>query len=249
MNKQNNSTIDDMSASVQFSIKYDGPSLEHHEMDVRELAPALLALSKLLEDANQALNGDKPEVRINVKGNFQSGSFKIDLAAALTMKEQIVSMLSGSEATALSNLFGILGGVGLLGGGGLIGLVLWLKGRKPSTISYNQDKVIFTIQESETVETLEVDLATAKLYQTKTVRQSLAKVVAPLCQPGIDYFAAGRDGKAEIVVRKEDAGAFTKLGDDAEIVSDTVTEGALVQIDSVVFKDGNKWRISDGTTS
>lgn len=241
--------MSDMSASIQFSIKYDGPALASHEMDVRELAPALLALSSLLEDSNRALNGDRPEIRVNVKGNFQSGSFKIDLAAALTMKEQLVSILSGTEVTALSNLFGILGGLGLLGGGGLIGLVVWLNGRKPSKIEYHGEKAIFTIEESSEVETLEVDLAVGRLYATKTVRQSLSKVVKPLSQSGIDYFASGRDGQAEVVITKEQAAAFFDLDNDLEIVSNTVSERALLQIESAVFKDGNKWRLNDGTTS
>lgn len=239
----------DMSANVQFSIKYDGPALAHSEMDVRELAPALLALSSLLEDANRTLHGDRPEVRVNVKGNFQSGSFKIDLSAALTVKEQLVSIFSGAEATALANLLGILGGLGLIGGGGVIGLVAWLRGRKPSRVEYRGDKAIFVIEESEAIETLEVDLAVGKLYATKTVRQSLAKVVKPLSTPGIDYFAAGRDAKAEVVITASEAQSFFDLGEDPEIVSSTLTEGALLQIESAVFKDGNKWRLNDGTTS
>lgn len=249
MNEQEKDKISDMSASVQFSIKYDGPALAHHEMDVRELAPALLALSTLLEDANRTLNGDRPEIRVNVKGNFQSGSFKIDLSAALTMKEQLVSLLSGAEATALSNLFGILGGLGLLGGGGLIGVVLWLKGRRPSRIEYQGDKAVFILEHSEQVETLEVDLAVGKLYSTKTIRQSLSKVVKPLAREGIDYFAAGRDSVAEVVITKDQAADFFDLDDAAEIVSDTTSDRALLQIESAVFKDGNKWRLNDGTTS
>lgn len=242
--------MDDMSASIQFSIKYDGPALEHHEMDVRELAPALLALSTLLEESNRALNGDKPEIRVHVKGNFQSGSFKIDLAAALSFKEQLVSIFSGAEATALSNLFGILGGLGLIGGGGLIALIKWLKGRKPSRIEFQGDKAVFIIEETtETSESFEVDLAVGRLYATKTVRQSLSKVVKPLERSGIDYFASGQDDKADTVVTKEDAEFFFSLEGDAEEVSNTITEGALLQIESAVFKDGNKWRLSDGTTS
>lgn len=249
MDGQETDRMTDMSASIQFSIKYDGPALETHEMDVRELAPALLALSSLLEESNRALNGDKPEIRVNVKGNFQSGSFKIDLSAALTFKEQLVSLLAGPEATALSNLFGILGGLGLLGGGGLIGLVLWLKGRKPSRIEYKGDKAIFVIEETTEVETLEVDLAVGRLYATKTVRQSLSKVVKPLTRPGIDYFASGRDGKVEVIITQSDADSFVDLDSDVEEVSNTLTEGALLQIESAVFKDGNKWRLNDGTTS
>ena len=55
-----------MSDTVHFSIKYDGPALASHQMDVRELAPALIALSSLLEEANRALYPESAEVRVNV---------------------------------------------------------------------------------------------------------------------------------------------------------------------------------------
>jgi hypothetical protein len=238
-----------MSATVQFAVKYDGPALAEHQMDVRELAPALLALSSLLEESNKALNGKGPEVRVNVRGNFQAGSFEVALEAALSMKDQIVSILSGDDATALGNLLSVLTGLGLLGGGGLISLIRWLGGRKPSKIEYRGEKVFFSVEDSETIETMELDLSVGRLYSTRTVRQSLSKVLKPLTQNGIDCFAAGQDGKAEVVITKADVTAFYDLGDDAEIVSNSLLERSLLQIESAVFKDGNKWRFSDGATS
>lgn len=132
-----------MSASVHFSIKYDGPALVTHQMDVRELAPALIALSTLLEEANRAAYPDSSEVRVNVQGNFKGGSFGVDLIAVQSIAEQIVSMLAGPTSTAAANLLAILGGIGLLGSGGLIGIVKWLRGRKPTAIRLYGDKTIF----------------------------------------------------------------------------------------------------------
>lgn len=125
-----------MSATAHFSIKYDGPALATHQMDVRELAPALIALSELLEQANKTAYPDAPEVRVNVRGNFKGGSFGVDLIAVQSVAQQMVSLFSGSEATAAANLFGILGGIGLVGtgGAGVIGVIKWLRGRKPSAI-------------------------------------------------------------------------------------------------------------------
>jgi hypothetical protein len=122
MRKMKGGKLPNMSAKVHFSIKYDGPSLASHQMDVRELAPALIALSDLLEHANKAAYPDAGEVRVDVQGNFKGGSFGVDLIAAQTMAQQIVTLLSGSEAAA-ANLLGILGGLGLIGGGGVIGLI------------------------------------------------------------------------------------------------------------------------------
>ena len=209
-----------MNATVHFSIKYDGPVLATHQMDVRDLVPALIALSSLLEEANRALYPDSAEVRVNVNGSFKGGSFGVDFVALQSIKDQIVSIFAGPGATAAANLFAILSGIGILGAGGLIGLIKWLRGRKPSSIRIEGDKTIFELKLEQTVETFEVDLAAGKLYQSRIVRQSLARVVKPLETEGIDVFACGQDGETETVVSKEEAEFFAIAASGADVVSD-----------------------------
>lgn len=237
-----------MSASVHFSIKYDGPALASHQMDVRELAPALIALSELLEQANKAAFPEADEVKVNVQGNFKGGSFGVDLIAVQNIAQQIVAMFSGPQATAAANLFAILGGIGLLGSGGLIGVVKFLRGRKPTSVRFEGDKTVFEIVDVEHVETFEVDLVAGKLYQSRIVRQSLARVVKPLERDGVDTFICGRDGVPEVVIEKDDVPLFIMAASEADVVSDTIAVGVLLQIESAVFKDDNKWRFSDGGT-
>lgn len=240
-----------MTAAVHFSIKYDGPALTSHEMDVRELAPALLALSSLLEEANRAVFPGSSEVRVHVKGDFKGGCFAIDLVALQSVKDQIVAIFSGPTATAAANLIAILGGLGLVGaaGKGLIDLIKWLAGRKPSRVSTIGDAVVFEIQTDEIVETFEVDLVAGRLYQSRIVRQSLAKVVKPLERDGIDYFACGMNGKTESVITKEEVAFFEIAAGGSDVVSNTVSESVLLQVESAVFKEDNKWRFHDGAAS
>lgn len=242
---------EEVSTSVHFSIKYDGPALAGHQMDVRELAPALIALSNLLEESNKAAYPDSNEVRVQVKGNFKGGSFGVDFIAVQSITQQIVSMLSGPEATAAANLSGILTGLGLVGGGavGLIGLIKWLHGRKPTAIIKSGDAEIFEIRTTESVETFEVDLVTGRLYRSRIVKQSLAKVLKPLEQEGITVFASGLDGVTQNVVLSEDLPSFIEAAQEADVVSDITSERVLLQVESAVFKDGNKWRLSDGSST
>lgn len=241
----------DMSATAHFSIKYDGPALASHQMDVRELAPALMALSALLEEANREIYPDGNEVRVQVKGSFKGGSFGVDLIALQSIKEQIVSLLTGPEASAVSNLFGILGGVGLVGGGyaGLIQLIKWLNGRKPTSVIQVDDHLVVEAALFERTESIEVSLVAGKLYKSQVVRQSLAKVLKPLEREGIDVFAAGRDGQSETVIEKDDLVAFTDAAQQADVASDNTVSRVLLQVESAVFKDGNKWRVSNGSAA
>ena len=231
-----------MSDKAHFSIKYDGPALASHQMDVRELAPALIALSALLEEANRALYPDSAEVRVNVNGSFKGGSFGVDFVALQSIKDQIVSIFAGPGATGAANLFAILSGVGLLGADGLIGVIKWLRGRKPSAIRFVDGKTIFELRLDETTETFEVDLTTGKLYQSRIVRQSLARVIKPLETEGIDVFACGQNGETQAVVTKEEADFFAVAASGADVVSDATSEGLLLQIESACFFTvGLKW--------
>lgn len=47
-----------MSRHVKTTIRYDGPALSEHDMDVQDLAPALLALADIIQIANRKFNGD-----------------------------------------------------------------------------------------------------------------------------------------------------------------------------------------------
>ena len=239
-----------MPDSVHFSIQYDGPALASHQMDVRELAPALIALSELLEAANQAAYPDAHEVRVNVQGNFKRGSFGVDLIAVQSVAQQVIDMLAGDKATATANLLGILTGLGLIGsGGGLVALIQWLRGRKPSTVRTVGDKVVFELIDNAQKETFEVGLVAGRLYQTRVVRQKLAKVVKPLEQDGVDVFATACDGQTQTVIHKEQRPWFDMAANEADVVSNTLRQRVLLQIESAVFKEDNKWRFHDGTTA
>ena len=47
---------------TDFTLTYDGPSLRSHEMGVRKLAPAMLAVGELFDAINILFNGEMAEV-------------------------------------------------------------------------------------------------------------------------------------------------------------------------------------------
>lgn len=96
----------------RFRITYDGPTLDSSEMDVRELAPALLAFGDLLDASTRALCGAQVRPQVNVRGSFKTGSFGIDFTLATSLLGRMRDMLSGSEGTALANAVTILTALG-----------------------------------------------------------------------------------------------------------------------------------------
>jgi hypothetical protein len=61
---------------ADFTLTYDGRALQIHEMDVRDLAPAMLAVGELFDPMNVLLNGETAEVQINVAKSSHSAAFE-----------------------------------------------------------------------------------------------------------------------------------------------------------------------------
>jgi hypothetical protein len=227
-----------------FHVVYDGPALKEHRMDVRDLAPALVAIADLLTAANNEINGEAANVRVHVSASFKAGSFGIDLVATQHLLSQIKGIFSGNGATAIANGHTIMTMVGLIGSGGLIGLLRRLKGRRP--VQIQQKGEVSTVHLSH-AESIEVDFRVLKLYRSRVVRTSLEKVVSPLEREGITDFGVMMHDTLALELHDDEVGSLSAATTDAaaEVVSDT-TSHKLLQIESLTFKDGTRWRVHDG---
>jgi len=231
-----------MSQKEYFQVVYDGDALQHNEMDVRDLAPALLAISDLLDEANKITYGDKTKVQVNVKGTFKSGSFGFDLAVVQGGIDGITSLFNNDQINAASNLLQILGFIGVPSGS-LLGLLLWLKNRKIKTIeNVNESKTIIEVENDEKYETSPRVIA---LFSNVRIRTSIQKVIAePLSKDGISSFAIKKDDQ-ETVIKEEEKDYF-KLSDiPDELLQDQEREVFLTVV-TISFTEGHKWKFSDG---
>lgn len=233
----------DMSNHEQFHVVYDGPALAEHRMDVRDLAPALVAIADLFTFANRELNGDSTEVRLEVKGSFKAGSFHSELIFIQSLANQIRDIFAGPSANAFSNALAILGALGIVGGGGLIGLIRALRGRRPHRIEPTGSTIRIWMTEHES---FEVEDAVYRLYRCKTVRISLQKTLSPLERDGITSFGIVRGDAVTLAIERDELDTFASVDVTGEVASDSVSRKMLL-LESVVFKDGNKWRVHDGT--
>ena len=62
---------------AKIRIAYDGEALRTGTMNVRDLAPALIALSDLFEESNKVLNDKDSAVQLRVQSDFRTGSFDV----------------------------------------------------------------------------------------------------------------------------------------------------------------------------
>jgi hypothetical protein len=59
-------------------MTYEGEALENNTMDVKDLAPSLLALGQMFERANSLFNRSNAEISLNIKA-ICLGSFNVAL--------------------------------------------------------------------------------------------------------------------------------------------------------------------------
>jgi hypothetical protein len=235
-----------MSEMANFRICYDGPALESHEMDIKELAPALLAVGVLLEEANHVVNEGKARVSVKVKGSFQSGSFLIDFIVRQDVHNVIDFFASNPlvvSAVNLSTLLGIISGTGY----GVIKLILWIKGRIIKRLAEkDNDRVILELSDGDS---MEVDRVVIELYRNVKIRQSLEDVITkPLSKEGIESFQAEDKRKKGVKILKSEKDLFKAPPAEDELLAEQEKEKRL-QIISISFQEGNKWRFTDGNVS
>lgn len=226
-------------SKARVNIAYDGSSVRDGSMDVRDLAPALLAVGQLFDSANRVLNGSgAPKISINVVGTAP-GSFEIVLDVIQSYYEQARSFLSGDGITAAINLKELL----LTGSVSLFYLLKHFKGNRPERLErLSEDTIRLTFDG----ESLDVPLSLLRLYQDLAVRKALEQVIAePLGKEGIDQFRILEESKVVEIASREDASFFVSPEADGKLVLDE-TRRAAFSIVSLAFKEDNKWRLHDG---
>lgn len=229
-------------SKASFTIAYDGPALRDGAMDVRDLAPALLAVGQLFDAANSVLNGDNARVNVQVTATGQ-GSFEIVFDLLQTLPQQLVGIFSGEVVTAALNLKELIVSAG--GMGGLVWLIKYLRGRKIERSEQLSESMIRLTIEGESIE---VPITLLRLYQDIAVRTALQRVVdEPLKREGIDVFEIRENKRPIISVFQSEAIYFAKpeLADEVLIQA---TRRSAFSIISLAFKEDNKWRLFDGNT-
>lgn len=230
-------------SSASFKISYCGPSLDSGAMDVRELAPALLAFGSLLEESNRVLNGNTTTVSVRVK-RFEDGSFGISFEVVQTLADQLIGLLAGTPVTAAVNLIEILGFVGM-SGVSLWKLLKKSKGRRPKKATKLEDgNIEINFEEDRITVSDEV----FRLYRDVNVRKYIYEALKPLAKQGIDVVKFLSDGRPVESASKTELPYFLTPDIEDEVIAED-ERIAVFSIHSLSFKDDNKWRLSDGTNA
>ena len=238
-----------MSSQSFFHVIYDGPALENNEMDVRDLAPALIALSDLFDEANKVLNEGKVELSTHVKASFKTGCFGIEIGVVQGIASSIKSMFQDDPITSAATLVTLVGFLTVKDiGKGLLGLLKWLKGRDIQEVMLLENgRVKVTIDNDH----YETEKKIIDLYRNERIRKALeAAIYKPLQRDGINSFGCAENMPAQgddfFSISKEESEFFTVIEPEDELLEE-VEYDAHVQAVNIAFQDDNKWRFTDGS--
>jgi hypothetical protein len=223
------------SSQAGFDIIYEGPAVADGSMNVRHLAPAMLAVGTLFEAANNITNGQRAKVNINVKAT-SPGSFHILYEVIQATIAQGLDPTLLTTAVQLKEL--LIGGVVVTGS--LIAIIKWVNRRKPKLNKINDELYTLVIDN----ESYELPLQLLRFYQDASIRHALADIIQPVKEEGIDRVRI-LDNKQPIQeITKHETSAFD-IPEMREPLLDEVRRHGF-SIIGLSFKEDNKWRLTDG---
>jgi hypothetical protein len=192
---------------VQTTIRYDGPALIGHEMDVKDLAPALLALAEIVHITNRRLNGERASIRVLVNADVEQQCFQLDLSLVQSLLDQAQTFF-GKENVATAKTIAEIIGLAAGAGGGIFGLYKLLAGKAP------EGGVVFTTTDANGAtiiningdgNTVTVSPEVAAIASDPEVARQVKTVLRPLEQPGYSDFTVLRRGKPVLKIERPEA--------------------------------------------
>lgn len=228
-------------STTEFRLAYDGEALAENTMDVRDLAPALIALGELFTRANTILNGENISVSLKVRAT-QPGSFEL-LLLLQQAYHTATQFLTSDLVTSAANLKELVVGFPKTGDS-LFGLFKKLKGQKLTVV--NEQGVDGVILKTDNME-MRISTEVFRLYKDKDIKLLSQAVVEPLFRAGIDMMVIKEGNRQLESVSKEDAASFTSNDiSDGSGTENIIPRLALRLVSPTFDLKYNKWRLDDG---
>ena len=233
------------------TIAYDGTALQDGIMDVKELAPALLAFGSLLEEANKELNGPDSKMQVLVKSDFKTGSFHVDFEIARTLADQIGFLWNNVRSHSVEEILNHIGLIATITGLNpitLFGLFKAIKGRKikkGTVVENNNVRLEFEDNSGPII----VERTVYQLFINLKIQSSIRNILKPLEKEGVERFFSQKDGKTEKEIIKSEIPYYrtpeiSKLSSEEEKIIESTSRAAF-KIVTASFEEGYKWRLTN----
>ena len=233
-------------------LRFHGPAVDDHSMDVVHLGPALFAVGELCKLANRKFNEDQANVRVLARADQETHCFEVTLEVFQSLFASVQALIAKPTVRDTKEILEWLGLIGGLSGVGLLGLLAFLKGRSAKTTIVSQEG------ENNIQVTIEGDGATVTvnprvwaLAQDRDVRQRAADVVKPLSEDGYESIDVEETPERVQTIRKDDAFAIMACAgaayDEESILNEPQEFTAWITVYGPVYDpSAPRWRFKFG---
>jgi hypothetical protein len=223
----------DEERSMSILLRYQGPAVEDGTMNVYDAAANMTAFSDFVVSAAHKIYGEDVHVKAEVTA-FKHASFGTNLLFEVV----------GAAATILPILPDVVSVATTIKES--IELFRFLKGEKPKKVEYRNDNSINVTNNSGNI--IVINRPSLQLTLDSKAGKAAAQFIGEaLSKAGVDQIEISSVGNKIAQATKDDAQYYHPIGDE-DTLTETVTRMGLV-IESLSFKDGNKWRMWNGAES
>ncbi len=177
--------------TLKIEMKYDGPVLAGHSMDVRELAPALMAFGDLCKEANLVINKDRAGVQVLVNADIKANCITISFDIIQTIFEATRSFIQNeyiSTGKEILEWIGILkwptaGAAGTAGAVSLLKFLRKKKNKKIDRVTSIRDEngnTMIQVNFSGDGNVVTVSPQVYDMSKNKKILQSASSIMAPV---------------------------------------------------------------------
>lgn len=247
-----------MDISRKVRIAYNGPGLSSGEMDVRDLAPALLAFASLVNKANEVIGGEHPVKVLLNQDSIQKGSFDVTMLLDMNVLDQARLLVGMAKDNGLMELLLVLGWCADVKSvaepvvSGVFHLIKAMAGRNATSINHREDGNVNVVLEDNSV--IVTDGGTLNVYLNVEARKYIEAVVKPVTSDGIESFELRNPEKPEekepvLTIRKENISSFAAPEVTPSQEETFPEQEMVVRIISASLQPNYAWRFSNGETT
>ena len=243
-------SVDQMS-STSAIVRYDGPIVAEHSMDVNDLAPALLGLSEIVKIANRQFNGDRTEVKVLVRVDTEQKCFQFNIEFTQTWAQQLSAFFSSDPVSTAKDIAEWIGIISKIGGTyviltSLIGFIKWICKQNRSVNEFNimEDGLNLIIENGENGDSLTVNKNVFIMLQNKDILKNIKYVVHPLTKNGYDVLQFEHDNNIVEEISSDEGKQINGLNIDSlefRPLINTATSQAKLKVKKAVFEGSSKW--------
>ena len=244
MTEQDNSD-ETQEVMASFKVVYRGKGPDEGYMRVADLAPALLAIGVLCDEASAILYPKGPRSHVQISA-IREGSFEVGLEVVQPFLQQVANLLQAAPSAA-DEILRIIGISSVKDAadltatvGSLLVLLKVLRGRKPdSTEQIN----INTVQINIGNDAIKARGEVVELYKRDGVRNAIQDIAAATKLDSVDQVDFVQAGEVVASIPKQEA-VFYDFNPESEVVYRSKPVRADLGIVRVSFSPQYKWTVS-----